>query len=206
MGAVRLAQLTMTILFSTDSVSELLKFCELGDKRFETLSKKDRRILRSNAGIHDTPSNRVSGRILPLSRPGKLCNHGKSAPTYGMLRPQKRCSGASRRSAGQMCYRPRVWPARARGPAGLAARQPIGLLPRLRIFYRLESVALEIRVLAPGQSALRFSSFSSSAQSTPPFALGIPEPPPVAKGPFVLPPPAPTPPLPPAPPPDVPPA
>lgn len=72
---------------------------------------------------------------------------------------------------------------------------------QLRGFYRLESVAVVIRVLAPGQSALRFSSFSS-AQSSPPSALGIPEPP-VAKGPLPLPAPAPDPPLPPDPPPDV---
>ncbi|MEY9361511.1 hypothetical protein ABH994_004232 [Bradyrhizobium yuanmingense] len=70
--------------------------------------------------------------------------------------------------------------------------------------YRLDSAALEILVLAPGHSALRFSS-SSSAQSSPPFAFGIPELPPVAKGPFALPPPPPDPPLPPDPPPAAPP-
>ncbi len=70
--------------------------------------------------------------------------------------------------------------------------------------YRPVSVALEIRVLTRGQSALRFSSFSSSAQSTPPLALGIPELPPVAEGPLALPPPPRGPMLPPDPPPEVP--
>ncbi|BBO05440.1 MULTISPECIES: hypothetical protein [Bradyrhizobium] len=58
----------MTILFSTYPVSELLEFCEPGDKRFETLSKKGRRTLRSNAGIHDTPPDRASGEAARLAR------------------------------------------------------------------------------------------------------------------------------------------
>ncbi|WP_027576693.1 hypothetical protein [Bradyrhizobium sp. WSM1743] len=58
MGTARLAQLALTILFSTYPLSELLKLGELGDQCLETLLKHSRRILRSNAGIHDTPPDR----------------------------------------------------------------------------------------------------------------------------------------------------
>lgn len=73
-GTVRLAQLALTILFSTYAVSELLKFCELGAKRFETLSKKSRRILRSNAGIHYT---------LLIESPGEFA-HSRDREKYAI--------------------------------------------------------------------------------------------------------------------------
>ncbi|MBR0960161.1 hypothetical protein [Bradyrhizobium japonicum] len=61
MGTARLAQLALTILLSTYPLSELLKFRKLGDQRFETFSKQSTRILRSNAGIHDTPPAKSYG-------------------------------------------------------------------------------------------------------------------------------------------------
>ncbi len=198
LATARLAQLALTTLLSIYPLSELLKLHELGDQRVETFLKHSRRILRSNAGIHDAPPDRGLWEKVAYSREkGKLCNPRTIALTFGMLRPQKRCGGASRgRSADVQVSS--EWSCQA-------VPRPTDCAWIEEGSYRLVSVALEIRVLAPGQSALRFSSFSSSAQSSPPSALGIPAPPPVAKGPLALPPPPADPPLPPEPPPDAPP-
>lgn len=114
---------------------------------------------------------------------------------------RKNRGGASRGrfAVGYACS-PR--PARRRQGLSIASpsSRPPGGAHRRQGSYRPDWVTLEIRVLAPGQSALRLSSFSSSAQSTPPSAVGIPELPPVAKGPLPPPPDPPPPPVPPPPP------
>jgi hypothetical protein len=68
-GAARPTQLAPKIFLSTHPLSELLKFLELCDQRFETLSKHCRRPLRSNAGIHDTPPDqRPKEKSLSIDR------------------------------------------------------------------------------------------------------------------------------------------
>lgn len=114
------------------------------------------------------------------------------------------CGGASRgRFAVGYALRATSGAPTPRAQHCLAVQPPTGGAYRRQGSYRPDWATLEIRVLAPGQSALRLSSFSSSAQSTPPSAVGIPELPPVAKGP--LPPPPDPPPPDPPPPPDTPP-
>ncbi|PJG54359.1 hypothetical protein CVM73_16300 [Bradyrhizobium forestalis] len=72
MGTARLAQLALASLLPTYPLSEMLKFRKLGDQRFESLSKQSTRILRSNAGIHDTPLIEVLERTRLLLRVGKI--------------------------------------------------------------------------------------------------------------------------------------
>ncbi|MGY4286429.1 hypothetical protein ACVWXO_005649 [Bradyrhizobium sp. LM2.7] len=70
----RLAQLALPVLFSTYSVSETLKFCELGGKRFETLAKNSSGVVHSSADFHVRSPSEMSGRIAPTLTAGTICN------------------------------------------------------------------------------------------------------------------------------------
>lgn len=58
-SVVRPTRLALTILLSTYPLSELLKLRELGDKRFETLSKQSLGIAGPNGAIHDATADRA---------------------------------------------------------------------------------------------------------------------------------------------------
>lgn len=98
-----LTQLALTVLFSTHPLSELLKFHELGDQRFETLSKKSRRILRSYAGIHDTSPDRGFRQNSPTPESRKTSAIPGQAREACCVR--KSCGAPSR---GSSPARPRV--------------------------------------------------------------------------------------------------
>jgi hypothetical protein len=82
----RPAQLALTVLFSTYSVSETLKFCELGDKLFEALTKNSSWVVYSSADSHDrSPSSKISGEFPDLATGKNMQSSRESAIIYDML-------------------------------------------------------------------------------------------------------------------------